>query len=81
MNDVEEVERRVAEIIRRRRKRNLIGATLVSTSIVLMEVAIMILLGIIVVNPIIAVIMIVIAPMFMAIGLYMLLTQPPIVLE
>jgi|GEM_PF-2633566 uncharacterized membrane protein len=78
---MENLESRIEEITRKRRRRNFMGAMLVSTSFVLMEIAVMILLGIIVVNPIVAVVMIIIAPMFMALGLYMLLTQPPIILE
>jgi len=47
----------------------------------MMELAVLIFLGIILVNPIVAVILVLIAPISMAIGLYMILTQPPIILE
>lgn len=78
MEDLEKIIRNVSE---RRRKRNLVGATLISLSLIMMELAVLIFLGIILVNPIVAVILVFIAPISMAIGLYMILTQPPIILE
>lgn len=78
MEDLEKIIRNVSE---RRRKRNLVGATLISLSLIMMELAVLIFLGIILVNPIVAVILVLIAPISMAIGLYMILTQPPIILE
>jgi len=78
---VEDIKRYVREVVKRRRRRNLIGAILISTSLMEMELAILILLGVIAVNPMVAVTLIAISPISMAVGLYLLLTQPPIVLE
>lgn len=76
---MEDVRERIAEMARRRRMA--IGSLLVATSFVLMEVAVLILLGVIDVSVIVAVALILISPIAMAIGLYMLLAGPPVLVE
>jgi len=72
---------RITELAKKRRRRITTGAFLVSASLLFMQLAILILLGIIAVSAIVAIVFISLAPITMALGLYMLLHNPPIILE
>ncbi len=73
--------RRIREISEKRKRRGIFGAMFVSLSLVLMEIAVLILLGIIALSPIVAVVLIILSPISMALGLYLLLFMPPITLD
>jgi hypothetical protein len=72
---------RISEIAKKRRKRVTIGAFFVSASLLFMQLSILILLGVIAVSAVMAILFIGLAPITMALGLYLLLHNPPIILE
>jgi accessory gene regulator protein AgrB len=76
-----EVRDRMVELTKRRKRRMMIGSLLVAFSLILMEVAILILLGVLDVNAATAIALIVISPTSMAMGIYLTFTNPPIMVE
>ncbi|AEF96835.1 hypothetical protein [Methanotorris igneus] len=76
-----ELTEKLAKISSARKKRTLLGAILVSLSLILTQIAILILIGVIDLGIVFAVMLIIVSPLFLAIGLYLILHTPPIVLE
>jgi hypothetical protein len=72
---------KLAKISSARRKRTIIGSALIATSLLLMQVATLILIGAVDLDINVAVVMIVVSPFILAGGLYLILHMPPIVLE
>jgi hypothetical protein len=64
-----------------RRKRTITGSALIATSLLLMQVATLILIGAIDLSVNVAVTLVVVSPFILAVGLYLILHMPPIVLE
>ena len=75
--EIEDVEM----IVKSRKKRMLIGSALLAMSLLFMQLAILILIGVLELSVMVAIGLIVLAPVLLAIGLYLLIFLPPIVLE
>jgi len=75
--EVEDVEK----IVESRKKRMLIGSAMLAISLLFMQLAILILIGVLELSVMVAIGLIVLAPVLLAIGLYLLIFLPPIVLE
>lgn len=72
------LRQRIVEMHRRKGRRVTAGAMLIAVSLVCMELAVLILLGIVALDPVLAVFLIFTAPFLMAFGLYFLMTNPNI---
>ena len=81
VEDMEYRSEELEKIVESRKKRMIMGSILLSLSLLFMQLAILILIGILGLSPIVAVALILSAPVFLAIGLYLLVFLPPVVLE
>jgi hypothetical protein len=81
VEDMEYRSEELEKIVKSRKKRMIMGSLLLSLSLLFMQLAILILIGILGLSPIVAVALILSAPVFLAIGLYLLVFLPPVVLE
>jgi len=71
----------VETIVKSRKKRMLVGSTMLAMSLLFMQLAILILIGVLELSVMVAIGLIFLAPVLLAIGLYMLIFLPPIVLK
>jgi small-conductance mechanosensitive channel len=72
---------KIMALTRKRKIRISVGSFLIASSMLFMQLSILILLGVIAVSATIAVLLINVSPIAMALGLYLLLHNPPIILE
>ena len=71
----------LSKIAAERKKRTLIGAALLSLSLLLMQIAILILIGVLEFGVTTAVVLIFASPIILAVGIYLMVHAPPIILE
>ncbi|ACX72282.1 conserved hypothetical protein [Methanocaldococcus vulcanius M7] len=81
MSENDDLLMKLDKIRKARRKRIIIGSFLVSTSIVLSELAVFIFVGIFEINEIIGLLLLFISLIFLSVGLYLLIHLPPVVVD